>query len=128
MRNLVIIVMGVLVIPSAAGAQDAAGGERVFGQCRACHQVGESAKNGIGPQLNGLFGRKAGSVDGYAYSPANKSSEIEWSPESFRAYIKDPKAAMPGTKMIFTGLKEDARVTDLIGYLGQFDASGRKAP
>lgn len=121
------LVAPLLAVPTVGRAQDAAAGERLFGQCRACHQVGESARNGIGPQLNGLFGRKAGSVEGYAYSPANKASELVWSPETFRDYIKDPKAKMPGTKMIFAGLKEDARITDLIGYLGQFDAAGKKA-
>ncbi len=110
-----------------ARAQDVAAGERVFGQCRACHQVGETARNGIGPQLNGMFGRKAGSVEGYAYSPANKGSDLTWDEANFRTYIKDPRGQMPGTKMIYAGLKEDARITDLIAYLKQFDATGKKA-
>jgi cytochrome c len=112
---------------SSAQAQDLGAGERVFGQCRACHQVGETAKNGIGPQLNGLFGRKAGTVEGYNYSPANKSADLVWSEANFRDYIKDPKGKMPGTKMTYAGLKEDQRITDLIAYLGQFDATGKKA-
>jgi cytochrome c len=110
-----------------AHAQDIAAGERVFGQCRACHQVGESARNLLGPNLNGLFGRKAGSVEGYSYSPANKSSDLTWDEANFRTYIKDPRGQMPGTKMIYAGLKEDARITDLVAYLKQFDAAGKRA-
>ena len=110
-----------------AAAQDVAAGERVFGQCRACHQVGETARNGIGPQLNGLFGRKAGTVEGYAYSPANKASELTWDEANFRSYIKDPRGQMPGTKMVYAGLKEEGRISDLVAYLRQFDASGKRA-
>ena len=124
------------LVPSAAlllaglsptQAQDAAAGEKVFAQCRACHQVGETAKNAVGPVLNGLFGRKSGTVEGYAYSPANKNSGIAWDEATFRDYIKDPRAKIPGTKMIYAGLKDERRVTDLVAYLKQFDASGKKA-
>ena len=108
-------------------AQDAASGEKVFAQCRACHQVGENAKNAVGPVLNGLFGRHSGSVEGYAYSPANKNSGLTWDEATFRDYIKDPRAKIPGTKMIYAGVKDEQRVTDLIAYLKQFDAAGKKA-
>ena len=116
-----------LMAASSSRAQESAAGERVFGQCRACHQVGETARNGIGPHLNGFLGRKAGSVEGYMYSPANKTSELVWSEETFRDYIRDPKAKMPGTKMIYAGLKDDQRIADLLAYLKQFDAAGKKA-
>ena len=109
-----------------AQAQDAAAGEKVFAQCRACHQIGETAKNAVGPVLNGLFGRKSGTIEGYSYSPANKNSGITWDEATFRDYIKDPKAKMPGTKMIYPGLKDEKRIDDLIAYLKQFDASGKK--
>ena len=109
-----------------AQAQDAAAGEKVFAQCRACHQIGETAKNAVGPVLNGLFGRKSGTIEGYSYSPANKNSGITWDEATFREYIKDPKAKIPGTKMIFPGLKDEKRIDDLIAYLKQFDASGKK--
>jgi cytochrome c len=123
------------LVPSAAlllaglgptQAQDAAVGEKVFAQCRACHQVGETAKNAVGPVLNGLFGRKAGTVEGYAYSPANKNSGLTWDEATFRDYIKDPRAKIPGTKMIYAGVKDEQRVTDLVAYLKQFDAAGKK--
>jgi cytochrome c len=110
-----------------AQAQDAAAGEKVFAQCRACHQVGENAKNAVGPVLNGLFGRPAGSVEGYNYSAANKNSGITWDEATFREYIKDPKAKVPGTKMVYAGLKDEQRVNDLVAFLKQFDASGKKA-
>ena len=119
-----------LVLAAATGsaqAQDAAAGERVFAQCRACHQLGETAKNAVGPVLNGFFGRKAGTVEGYAYSPANKNSGLTWDEPTFRDYIKDPKAKVPGTKMVYPGLKDEGRITDLIAYLKQFDPAGKKA-
>jgi cytochrome c len=117
-----------LVAATAQGrAQDAAAGERVFAQCRACHQVGENAKNAVGPVLNGLFGRKAGTVEGYSYSAANKNSGITWDEATFREYIKDPRGKVPGTKMIFAGIKDEQRINDLIAFLKQFDATGKKS-
>lgn len=110
-----------------AHAQDVAAGEKVFAQCRACHQVGETAKNAVGPHLNGLFSRPAGTVQGYNYSPANKSSGLTWDEATFREYIKDPKAKMPGTKMVYAGIKDEKRIEDLIAYLKQYDASGKKS-
>ncbi len=127
MRSLILPVAFLLLGTGAGQAQDAAAGERVFAQCRACHQVGETARNVVGPVLNGLFGRKAGTVEGYAYSPANKNSGLTWDEATFRDYIKDPRAKIPGTKMIYAGLKDEQRVTDLVAYLKQFDASGKKA-
>jgi cytochrome c len=109
-----------------AAAQDASAGERVFTQCRACHQVGEAAKNGVGPVLNGLFGRKAGTVEGYSYSAANKNSGLTWDEATFRDYIKDPRGKVPGTKMVYAGLKDEQRITDLVAYLKSFDAAGKK--
>jgi cytochrome c len=109
-----------------AHAQDAASGEKVFAQCRACHQVGEKAKNMVGPVLNGLFGRHSGSIAGFAYTDANKNSGITWDEPTFTEYIKDPRAKIPGTKMVFAGLKDEQRIKDLIAFLKQFDASGKK--
>ena len=127
MRRLV-LVLGFGIFAIAPGyAQDAASGEKVFAQCKACHQIGENAKNAVGPLLNGLFGRKSGTIEGYSYSPANKNSGITWDEATFREYIKDPKAKIPGTKMIYAGLKDEKRIDDLIAYLKQFDASGQKA-
>jgi cytochrome c len=111
---------------SQAQAQDAAAGEKVFAVCKACHQVGETAKNSVGPELNGLIGRKAGTAPGYNYSAANKNSGLTWDEATFREYIKDPKAKVPGTKMVYAGLKDEKKTDDLIAFLKQFDASGKK--
>lgn len=105
---------------------DAAAGEKVFLKCRACHQVGETAKNVVGPELNGLIGRHSGSVAGYSYSAANKNSGLTWDEATFREYIKDPKAKIPGTKMVFAGLKTDKEIDDIIAYLKQFGPDGKK--
>ncbi len=121
------IALAALLIAAGLGqasAQDAAAGEKVFAVCKACHQVGDSAKNLVGPVLNGLIGRKSGSVEGYSYSEANKNSGITWDEATFSEYIKDPKAKIPGTKMIFAGIKDDKKIKDLIAYLHTFD----KAP
>lgn len=109
----------------SAAAQDADAGKTVFNQCRACHQVGETAKNGVGPLLNGIIGRKAGSVEGYSYSEANKNSGKTWDDETFLAYIKDPKAFMPGNKMAFAGVKDEKKAADLLAYLKTFGADGK---
>jgi len=109
-----------------ANAQDVAAGEKSFNKCRACHQVGETAKNSVGPELNGLFGRKSGSVAGYNYSDANKNSGITWDDAVFADYIKDPKAKIPGTKMAFAGIKKEDEIKDLTAYLKQFAADGKK--
>jgi cytochrome c len=113
--------------PVAAHAQDAAAGERVFLQCRACHQVGETAKNGVGPQLNGLFdGRKAGTAAAYTYSAAYKTLDKTWDDANFTTYIKDPRGVTPGTKMVYPGLKDETQIANLVAYLKQFGADGKK--
>ena len=127
MRALVLLAAFILPSTGTVQAQDAAAGEKVFAQCRACHQVGETAKNAVGPVLNGLFGRKSGTIEGYTYSPANKNSGISWDEATFREYIKDPRAKIPGTKMIYAGLKDEQRITDRVAYLKQFYAEGKKA-
>lgn len=113
--------LGSIGFGPAALAQDAAAGEKVFAQCRACHQVGPTAKNGVGPVLNHLMGRPAASVQGYAYSDAMKKSGLTWDEATFRDYIKDPRAKVPGTKMVYAGLKDEKRINDLIAYLHTFD-------
>ena len=111
----------------SANAQDVAAGEKSFNKCRACHQVGESAKNTVGPVLNGLFGRKSGTVEGYSYSEANKTSGITWDEATFADYIKDPKARIPGTKMSFAGIKNEQEIKDLTAFLKQFGKEGKKS-
>ncbi len=111
---------------AAALAQDVAAGETSFKKCLACHAVGESAKNKVGPVLNGLDGRKSGTVTGFSYTDANKNSGIVWNEASFKEYIKDPKAKIPGTKMVFAGIKNEREANDLWAYLKQFGLDGKK--
>ena len=124
MKRVVLAALFVAIGLGQANGQDAAAGEKVFLVCKVCHQVGDSAKNAVGPVLNGLFGRKAGTVAGYSYSNANKNSGITWDEATFSEYINDPKAKVPGTKMAFAGLKDEQKIKDLIAYLHAFD----KAP
>ena len=126
MRKEILAVTSWVVMTVAAQAQDAAAGEKVFAVCKACHQIGETAKIGIGPVLNGVIGRRAGTYPGYSYSDANKNSRLTWDEATFQEYIKDPKAKVPGTKMIYAGLKDEQKATDLLAYLKQFDADGKK--
>jgi cytochrome c len=120
-----LIVIASSAIASSALAQDAAAGKSSFNKCLACHAVGEGAKNKVGPELNGIDGRKSGTAAGYSYSDANKNSGITWSKDTFLEYIKDPKAKIPGTKMIFAGIKNEREANDLWAYLSQFDKDGK---
>ncbi|MGK9171265.1 cytochrome c family protein [Inquilinus limosus] len=127
MRSTLIAALALAALTMSARAEgDPAAGEKVFQQCRACHQVGETAKNAVGPKLNGLFGRHSGTVEGYNYSEANKNSGIVWDEAVFREYIKSPRTKIPGTKMAFVGLKQDKQIDDLIAFLKQYDADGKK--
>src|SRR5579872_5957031 len=107
-------------------AQDVAAGEQSFKKCFPCHSVGEGAKNKVGPELNGLDGRHSGTAPGYSYSAANKNSGIVWNETTFKEYIKDPRGKIPGTKMIFPGIKDEKEAGNLWAYLKQFDADGKK--
>ncbi|MBI3699878.1 MAG: cytochrome c family protein [Afipia sp.] len=127
MIRLIAAVGAILVASASARAQDAAAGEKSFNKCRACHQIGETAKNGVGPILNGLFGRKSGAVEGYNYSDANKNSGITWDEKVFAEYIQDPKAKIPGTKMTFAGIKNEQEIKDLTAFLKQFGKDGKKS-
>ena len=110
----------------AMAAGDAAAGEKIFNKCKICHRIGEGAKNMVGPELNGLDGRKSGSVEGFSYSDANKNSGITWNEAVFKEYITDPKKKIPGTKMIFPGLTNEQERDDLWAYISQFKADGKK--
>lgn len=121
-----LLALSFALMTTDAMAQDVAAGEKSFNKCRACHQVGETAKNTVGPILNGLFGRKSGTVAGYSYSDANKNSGLTWEDQVFTDYIKDPKGKIPGTKMSFAGIKNEQEIKDLTAFLKQFAADGKK--
>ena len=126
MKVLVLTAVALVAATGLSKAQDLAAGEQSFRKCLPCHSVGEDAKHKIGPVLNGLEGRKSGTIDGYNYSEANKKAEIVWGEASFKDYIVDPMAKVPGTKMAFAGIKNDKEIADLWAYLKQFKADGKK--
>ena len=107
-------------------AQDLAAGATTFKKCAICHDIGETAKNKVGPELNGIDGRPSGSASGYNYFDANKKSGITWNETTFLEYIKDPRAKIPGTKMIFPGIKDETEARNLWAYLKQFGSDGNK--
>ena len=113
-----------LALPTVASAQDAEAGKKVFTKCAPCHAIGPGAKNKVGPELNGLVGRKAGSVEGFNYSPAMKNSGITWDDAQFHEYIADPKKKIPGNKMLFPGVKDETERDDLAAYIESFNADG----
>jgi cytochrome c len=129
MKVLARIILAQLALAATIGmaqAQDLAAGEQSFRKCLPCHSVGEDARNKVGPVLNGLEGRKSGTIPEYSYSDANKKADITWSEASFKDYIQNPMAKVPGTKMAFAGIKNDAEIAALWAYLAQFKADGSK--
>ncbi len=95
---------------------DAAAGEKAFNKCKACHSL-EAGKNKIGPSLAGVFGRAAGSLDGFKFSDAMKASGVTWDEASLAAYLANPKDYMPGNKMAFPGIKKEDELENLLAYL-----------
>lgn len=124
--SLAIVAVAVATMTQVAQAQDVAAGEQSFKKCSPCHAIGEGAKNKVGPELNGLDGRHSGTAPGYSYSDANKNSGITWNEATFKDYIKDPRAKIPGTKMTFAGIKNEKEVANLWAYLKQFGPDGKK--
>ena len=126
MKKVLLAATLVSVSTGLALAQDLAAGATTFKKCAICHDIGETAKNKVGPELNGIDGRTSGSAPGYNYSDANKKSGITWNEAAFMEYIKDPRAKIPGTKMIFPGIKNETEAKDLWAYLKQFSLDGKK--
>ncbi len=111
--------------PAGAPAQEgnAEEGAEIFKKCRSCHEVGPDAKNKLGPLLNGVIGRQAGTIEDFKYSPANQEAGgkgLVWTEEKLLKYLEDPRAFMPGTIMAFAGLKDEQDRRDLIAYLKKF--------
>jgi cytochrome c len=126
MKKLLLAAAMVTVSTGLVFAQDLAAGATTFKKCAICHDIGETAKNKVGPELNGIDGRSSGSAPGYNYSDANKKSGITWNEAAFMEYIKDPRTKIPGTKMIFPGIKTETEAKDLWAYLKQFGQDGKK--
>lgn len=130
MKKIVLASIALFALSAPAlAAGDAASGEKVFNKCKICHKVGEGAKTLIGPELNGVVGRKAASVEGFAYSEGLKKDGAEglvWSENKLAEYLKNPKAFNPTTKMAFAGLPKDEDIADVIAYLKTYGADGKK--
>ena len=115
-----------LTLPSVAIAQDPEAGKNVFEQqCSACHEIGPGAKNNVGPDLNGVIGRKAGTEAGYDYSEAMRKAGLVWNEAIFKEYIADPKKKLPGIKMLFPGIRDELNRDDLFAYISQFAPDGK---
>jgi cytochrome c len=123
-RPLLPVLLPVLALALQASPALATGdpekGRALFARCASCHQVGPSARNGFGPQLNGVIGRRAGSVEGYAYSPAMKNATLVWSEKNLRTFLKSPGDTVPGNKRRFWGISSDSQIADLLAYLRQY--------
>ena len=116
----VLLATGLLGTEANAAGDAEAGGKLFSRTCGGCHQVGESARPGFGPQLNGVIGRTAGSTTGYQYSEAMKSSGVVWTRETLAKYIEDPKSVVAGTRMIFWGISDPEKIENLLAYLQTF--------
>lgn len=114
MRKWVLAAALLGLMPVAANAADAEAGKSVFNKCKACHQP---AKNGVGPHLDDVLGRKAGSLEDYKYSDALKNSGVTWDEANLNEWLTDPKKKVPGTKMVFAGVKDETDRANLIEYL-----------
>ena len=118
MGTIVAVSVGMAVLPAWAQSGEASRGQRVFNQqCRACHTLDKGGAQTAGPNLHGLFGRKAGTGEGYAFSDAMKNSGIVWDDATLTEYNRDPKGKVPGTKMVFNGVKQAGQLADLVAYL-----------
>lgn len=122
-------IVAAMVIASAGSAPalaqgDAEAGEQAFGRCAACHEVGGGAQHRVGPHLNDLFGRIAGSVTGYRYSDtmvAAGEDGLVWTEDTLAPYLADPRGDLPGNRMAFPGLRDEGEIADVLAYLRRFD-------
>ena len=124
MLKWVVAAGALLALPTMASAQDAEAGKKVFTKCAPWHAIGAGAKNKVGPELNGILARAAASVEGFAYSDALKKSGLKWDDANLHKWLENPKGLVPGTKMVFPGVKDETERDDLIAYIESFNADG----
>ncbi len=111
-------ILGLIAATAAGSAQaaDTAAGEKIFRQCMACHSW-EQGKNGVGPSLYGLVGRPSASIDGFRYSEAMKNANLVWTRENLERYLRDPGGTLPGVKMVFKGLTDQADIDNVLAFI-----------
>ncbi|MGQ0672608.1 MAG: c-type cytochrome [Hyphomicrobium sp.] len=132
MKKWVLAAAIALAAPAVASAEDVEAGKAQFNKCKACHQIGEGAKNALGPQLNGIVGRKAGTAEGFAgYSEGVKKKGEEgfvWDDANLIAWIQGDDKVIPGNKMIFAGIKDPAEAANVVAYIKSAGGAGAAAP
>lgn len=132
MKKWVLAAAIALAAPAVASAEDVEAGKAQFNKCKACHQIGEGAKNALGPQLNGVVGRKAGTVEGFTgYSEALKKKGEEgfvWDDANLIAWIQGDDKVIAGNKMIFAGIKDAAEAANVVAYIKSAGGAGAAAP
>jgi cytochrome c len=116
-RGLLLALPIALASALPAAAQDAAAGQKRFAVCKACHTVEAGGRHGVGPNLHGIFGAKAGTKEGFAFSPQLKASGIVWDEETMTKYVMNPRTFIPGNKMAFPGMRREDEIRDLMAYL-----------
>jgi cytochrome c len=122
MRGSVVVVMVANLLflgPGPGAAADIAAGQAIFNRCKICHTVEAGGRSVVGPNLHGIFGRKAGTSDNFAYSEAMQKSGIVWDDDTLTKYLRNPQEFIPGDKMAFPGIKDDNQIADLLAYLHQ---------
>ena len=117
---LLTLVLTVIAAPAFAAGDADAGGKLFTKTCGGCHSIGEGARGGFGPELNGIIGRPAGTTKDYQYSDAMKNSGVVWTREKLAAYIEDPKSVVSGTRMIFWGISDQEKIENILAYLATF--------
>lgn len=130
MNKWVLAVTIALAAPAAASAQDLEAGKAQFNKCKACHMVGEGAKNGLGPSLTGVIGRKAGTSEGFAYSDAVKKAGeggLVWDEAKLTEWVQHDDKVIAGNKMIFPGIKDPAEAANVVAYLKSAGGAGAAA-
>ena len=119
LRPALILALLLLLTPRPGAAADVTAGQAIFNRCKICHTIEAGGRSTVGPNLHGIFGRKAGTEDNFAYSEAMKNSGIVWDDDTLTKYLRDPRTFIPGNRMAFPGIKDDQQIADLLAYLHQ---------
>jgi len=120
-RSVAIVMLTAVLFlaPRPGAAADSAAGQAIFNRCKICHTIEAGGRSVVGPNLHGIFGRKAGTSDNFAYSEAMQKSGIVWDDDTLTKYLHNPQEFIPGDKMAFPGIKDDQQIANLLAYLHQ---------